>query len=168
MEKPLVKFYLILLFLSSAAWFGSLILKNVEINKLLQFGTVEFSSSLTPETERISYGAFAEYSIVTLVSYPVVVASSILFIVSTRRSLKEDGWLLMSVVLFFIFVPLELYCFRHDWKIIGLTYWGTWPLEEFRKAFLQRLTLMAGLPFVAMLCYFTIPILVIFKPLRKQ
>ena len=168
MEKPLTRFYLAVLFLSVAVWLGSLILKNVEIHTLLKFGTIEFSSSLTPETEMDSYRSFAEYSVITLVSYPVVLVSVIFFSITTRRSFKQDGWLLMSVILFFLFVPLELYCFWYDWKIIGLAYWGYWPLEEFRKAFIQRLTLMAGLPFIAQMCYFTIPILVILKPLKKQ
>ena len=143
-------------------------LKNIEINRLLQFGTLELSPSLTSETERAAYRSLAEYSIAALVMYPFVLASAILFSITTRRSFKQEGWLLMSAILFFMFVPVEIYCFWHDWKIIGLTYWGTWPLEEFRKAFLQRLSIMAGLPFVAQLCYYTIPILVIFKPLRKQ
>lgn len=168
MEKPLTKFYLVVILLSAAVWFGSLILKNIETHTLLQFGTIEISPSLTPETERDSYRSLAEYSVITLVSYPVVLASVILFSITTRRSFKQEGWLLMSAILFLMFVPLEIYCFWYDWKIIGLVYWGNWTLEEFRKAFIQRLTLMAGLPFVAQLCYYTIPILVIFKPLKKQ
>jgi len=167
MEKPLTKFYLTILLLSATVWLGSLILKNIEINRLLEFGTVEFSSKLTPETERASYTSFAECSIVSFISYSIVLTSTILFTVSTHRSFKQDGWPLMSLILFFIFVPVELYCFWLDWKFIGLTYWGNWTLEEFRKVFLQRLTALAGLHFIAQLCYFTIPILVIFKPLKR-
>lgn len=168
MEKPLTKFYLVVLLLSSLVWFSSFIVKNIEISKLLEFGTIEFSSSLTPENELSSYRALARYSIVSFVSYSIVITSAMLFVVTTNRSFKQEGWLLMSAILLFLFVPVEFLCFWYDWKIVGLTYWGNWPLEEFRKAFLRRITALAGLPFIAQLCYFTIPILVIFKPLKNK
>ena len=74
---------------------------------------------------------------------------------------------MMSAILLYVFVPVELYCYWLDWKIVGLNYWGNWPLEEFRKVLLMRLTALAGLPFIAQMCYYTIPIFIIFKPLQK-
>ena len=162
------KLFLLLFTLSAVAWLTLIVLKNIEIGTIIEFGTVQFRTDLTVDEERGTYTALAEYSIGALIAYVFVIISSAGYIATSHRSLKNDGWLLMSAILLFIFVPVELYCFWLDWKLIGLQYWGEWPIEEFRKAFLNRVTALAGLPFIAQLCYFTVPIFIIFKPLQKK
>ncbi len=172
-EKPITKFFLTIFIFSAIIWLGAGIMKNIQIEHLIEFGTVQFKQTLVPEVERAAYNSIAEYSIVVFISYPIALFFGIGYIVTTRRTFKEHGWLLMSAILFFIFVPVELYSFVLDWKIVGLNYTkyashgGSWELEEFRKAFLLRLNALAGLPFIAQLCYYTIPFLVIFKPFKK-
>jgi hypothetical protein len=167
-ERTSAKVFLVLFILSAAAWLSANALKNYEAGRLLVFGTVEFQPSLDPVSERAAYTAIAQHTVVTFSAYPLVLITAFAFLKTTRRSVKEDGWLLMSAILLFMFIPVELYCFWLDWKIVGLNYWGDWPLEEFRKAVLARVTALAGMPLIAQLCYFTIPIFVIFKPLTRK
>jgi len=168
MENSRSTFFLVIFTISALCWLGAGILKNFQIGNLLEFGTVELKQTLTAEVERTAYDTIAKLSVIIFIFYPLVLISGISYLKTTHRIMKNEGWLLMSTILVLMFIPVEFYCFWLDWKIVGLNYWGEWPLEEFRKAFLQRLTALAGLPFVAQLCYYTIPILVIFKPLRKS
>ncbi len=168
MENFKSKIFLFVLLASALCWLGAGIMKNLQVGELLEFGTIEFKQTLVPESERVSYDAIAKYSIIIIITYPLVIISAIGYLMTTTRSVKRDGWLLMSAILLFMFIPVELYCFWLDWKIIGLNYWGEWPLEEFRKAFVLRLTALAGLPFIAQLCYYTIPVLLLWKPLTKK
>lgn len=168
MENLKAKLFTTAVTITGIVWLATLIVRNIEIGGLLEFGTVEFKGNLDAATERTAYTNLAQCSIVGSAAYVLTILSAIGFITTTRRTMKEDGWLLMSVILLFVFIPVELYCFWLDWKLIGLQYWGTWPLEEFRKAFMSRLTALAGLPFIAQLCYYTIPILIIFKPLQNK
>lgn len=162
------KIFLLLFILSAAVWLTLIVLKNMHIGTLIEFGTVQFRTDLTVEQERGTYAALAVYSIVAAVSYAVVIISAAGYLGTSQRSVRNEGWLLMSAILLFMFVPVELYCFWLDWKLVGLQYWGEWPIEEFRKVFLNRVTALAGLPFIAQLCYFTIPLIVFFKPLRQS
>lgn len=162
------KLFFLLLCLSAAVWLMLIVLKNIEIGGLVEFGTIQFRNGLTVEQEQATYATLVEYSAIALVAYPLTIFSAAGYIMTTHRSVKREGWLLMSAILLFVFIPVELYCFWLDWKLIGLQYWGEWSVEEFRKAFLNRITALAGLPFIAQLCYFTIPILIIFKPLQKK
>ncbi len=114
------------------------------------------------------YQTIADAAVIRFASYPLVLIFAFLYLRSTTRSLKLHGWLLMSAILLFIFIPVEAYCLWLEWKIVGLQYWGTWPLDEFRKAFLGRITALAGLPLIATLCYYTIIGLVIFRPMKKK
>lgn len=153
---------------SSLVWLFAGGMKNYHAGELLQFGTVEFKASLDPAIERIAYRSFAEHSILAFISYPFMLLGAAGFLATTQHSLKKEGWLMMSALLIFLFIPVELYCFWLDWKIVGLQYWGAWPVEEFRKAFYSRITALAGLPLIAQMCYYTIPIFIIFKPLNKH
>ncbi len=168
MENSRSKFFLIIFTFSALCWLGAGSLKHIQIGNLLEFGTIELRQTLTTESERAAYNAIAKYSILVFITYPLTLIAGIGYVMTTQRTLKNDGWLLMSAILLLMFVPVELYCFWLDWKIVGLNYWGDWPIEEFRKAFVIRLTALSGLPFIAQLCYYTIPILVILKPLRKS
>jgi hypothetical protein len=168
MEKPISKIFLGLLFLSAAIWIYGSSMKNYRSGTLLKFGTIEYINDMDVNLERAAYHSIAENSVIAMLSYPIAILSAIGYVVTTPRSFKQNGWLLMSAILFFAFIPVEAYCYWLDWKIVGLNYWGNWPLEEFRKALQIRLTALAGLPFIAQLCYYTIPILIIFKPLQKQ
>ena len=154
--------------LSALCWLGAGIVKNIQIGNLIEFGTIEFKQTLSGDDERIVYKTIAKFSVIAFIAYPLVLISGIGYLRTTQHTIKNDGWLLMSAILLLMFVPVELYCFWLDWKIVGLNYWGDWPLEEFRKAFLTRLTALAGLHFIGQLCYYTIPILVILKPFRKS
>jgi hypothetical protein len=168
MENSRSKFFLFIFMIAALCWLGAGIMKHYYTGNLLEFGTVILNETLTAETERAAYIEIAKYSVIVFVTYPLTILSGIGYLTTTKRTIKNDGWLLMSTILILMFVPVELYCFWLDWKIVGLNYWGEWPLEEFRKAFLIRLTALAGLPFIAQLCYYTIPILLIFKPFRKS
>lgn len=168
MEKTSAKIFLILFIISATAWIAASSVKNYRAGMLFEFGTVQFRNDLNVEKERSSYDQIAQSSIVTMSLYPLVLLTAAGFLATTRRTFRKDGWLLMSTILLFGFIPVELYCYWLDWKLIGLNYWGDWPLEEFRKAIVLRMTALAGLPFIAQLCYYTIPIFVIFKPLQKK
>jgi len=157
MERPLTKIALLFFLLSSAVWMYSSTVNNYHAGSLLKFGTVEMKTNVDPLVEMQTYRSIAEHSIAGFISYPMVLIFGLSYLMTTKRTLKYDGWLLMSVVLIVMFIPVELLYFWYDWKLIGLLYWGEWPIEEFRKAFLHRFTALAGLHLIAQLCYFTIP-----------
>lgn len=149
-------------------WLGTTSSRMVTTENLLKFETAEFKEHLEPSYERMSYHAIAKYAVINLVCYPLVLIFAIGYLRTTHRTFKQNGWMLMSAILFFLFVPVEIYCMVLDWKIIGLDFWGKWPLEEFRKAFLHRITAFGGAQFLAILSYFTIVILLFWQPMKKR
>lgn len=163
----MTRFFLFLFLLSATVWLAASTAKSYAAGSLVKFGTVEFNTTIDATQERETYHSIAERSVIAFFSYPIALLAGFGFLKTTRRSFKQDGWLFMSTLLICLFVPVELYCFWLDWKLVGLNYWGTWPLEEFRKVFIARLTALAGLPFIAHFCYLTIPFLLLLKPLRR-
>jgi hypothetical protein len=167
MEKISTKISLTLFLLGAVVWLGALSTRAMLGNELLQFGTIELRTDLDPGLERELFRVISYATILVMGGYAAALAGAIGFVATATVNWKKHGWLLMCAILFFIFVPVELWSMKLDWKMIGLNFWGDWPLEEFRKAYLRRLTALSGLPVIANLSYYTIIVIAVWRPFER-
>jgi hypothetical protein len=73
---------------------------------------------------------------------------------------------MMSAILLYLFVPVEAYAMSIDVRmILAELFTGADP-AMLRELFQARVGALAGAPFVALLCYYTIVVLAVFQPLR--
>jgi len=168
MEHRVAKISLLVMCIGAIAWLGAINVRGIIGGELLQFGTLEFRPNIHPMVERAIFGIMAKSSIVVLLAYLVTITSSIVFLKHTTLSLKQHGWLMMSAILFYIFVPVELYTSILDGQMIYLDLSSSSDLVEFRKLFIHRLGALSGVPIIALMCYYTIVGLVIIQPLKRR
>jgi hypothetical protein len=168
MEKISTKLFLTLFLLGAIVWLGALSTRAMLGNELLQFGTIELKTNLDPSFERELYRIISYATIIVMGGYCAALIGAIGFVATATVAWKQHGWLLMCAILFFIFVPVELWSLKLDWKMIGLNFWGDWPLEEFRKAYLRRLTALSGLPVIANLTYYSIIVIAVWRPFERK
>lgn len=135
---------------------------------MLRPGTVEFEDYLAPESEREIFRLLSVTSVVVGISYLVALFSSIVFLVTSPYRLKEHGWLLMAAILFYIFVPVEIYTMVLDGKMVYKEFFTTADNAVFRQLFVARVKALAGAPVVAIFCYYTAIGLAVFQPFRKS
>ncbi len=161
--------YLLLLIIVVAAvtWLGGINIRAMIGFDLLETGTIDFKPNIHPYVERAVYALVAQSSIIVDVAYIVVWICGIAWLRATPLKLREEGWLMMSALLFYLFTPVEIYTMVLDVRMWILDHLGSNDLVEFRKLFIHRLGALAGVPLIALLCYYTIIPLVIFKPMRK-
>jgi hypothetical protein len=154
---------------SSIVWLGAGFVRALIGNDILTTSTtdIRFDDTLDPRAEREAYRLIAIASVAGGIGYLVALTSAIAFLLVSPFSLKTEGWLLMSVILFFAFVPVELYTLHLDWKIISLEFYTTADIHAFRPLFIARIKALAGMPFIAQLCYYTIIALAVFQPFKK-
>jgi hypothetical protein len=158
---------LLFLALGTIFWLGGVNVRALIGNVLLKPGTLTFEEYLAPEAEGEIFRMLAFTSVLTMISYGVVLVSGTIFLLTTTTRLRENGWLMMSAILFYTFVPVELYTGYLDGRMIYFEFFTTAGNDVFRAIFLTRLQALAGAPFVALLCYYTIIGLVIFRPLTR-
>jgi hypothetical protein len=158
---------LALVIVGAIAWLGAMNVRALIGLDLLEFGTLEFKPNIHPYVERTFFGLISRTSAVSSLGYVVVWSAGIVYLRSTKMSLKQQGWLMMSAVLFYVFTPVEIYVMTLDTKMWLLDHAGSNDLVEFRKLFIHRLGALAGVPIIAMLCYYTAIVLVTFRPLKK-
>jgi hypothetical protein len=165
--SPTWRIALFIFVISSICWLGGANIRALIGNQMLKPGTLEFEEYLAPEAEREIFRLLSLSSIAIILSYLATLISSIVFLARCPHKMKQHGWLLMSAILFYLFVPVECFVMYLDGRMIYLEFWTTEDNQVFRELFLARLGALAGAPLIATLCYYTIIFLAVFQPLKK-
>lgn len=158
---------LFVLIVAAIVWLGAVTARALIGNDILKPGTVEFIDFIDPRAEREVYRLISITSVAVMIGYAATVVSSMVFLATSPFRLKEHGWLLMSAILFYLFVPVEAYTLHLDWQMIYLEFYTTADLDAFRSLFIARVKALQGVPLIAMLCYYTIIGLAVFQPMKR-
>jgi hypothetical protein len=159
--------------LGAVVWLGGTDIRAIIAFDLFETGTLTYKTWLPPDAERQTFHLVAQSALYTIVGYLVVLVSGTIFLFKTRLTFKRNGWLMMSAILFYMFVPVELYqhwfdvrMVLHERSIEGVINWFAVRTEA-QSLLKARLSALQGVPIMALLCYYTIIVLAVWKPLRK-
>jgi len=166
METKISKISSVILIIAAIVWLGGLNIRAMVGFDMLQMGTLDFKPNIHPYVERTVFSLIALSSIVIDIAYGIVWLAGILWLKTTKLSMRKNGWLMMSAILFYMFTPVEVYTIILDLKMWYLDFLGSNDLVEFRKLFIHRLGALSGVPMIAILSYYTIIVLAIFRPLQ--
>lgn len=166
-ETRTAKVSLLVILVGTIFWLGGINIRAVIGNDILVMGTLDFEPNINPLVERSVFGLISKSSIVIFISYIVVWIAGITFLTTTRLRLKQNGWLMMSAILFYIFTPVEIYTLMLDGRMIYQDLFTQGELVEFRKLLIHRIAALSGVPIIAQFCYYTIIGLVVFQPLKR-
>ncbi|MGD0339295.1 MAG: hypothetical protein ABSB78_10940 [Bacteroidota bacterium] len=167
-ERLPAKLSLTFVIITGILWLGSINIRALIGDALVYTGTFEFLPYIEPHAEREIYALLAITSIVVNLSYCIVFLSAILYLRTTRLKLKEQGWLMMCTILFFLFSPAEFYTMKLDWNFIQAEFFRSADIPQLRELYIKRIAALRGVPVIATLTYYTIVILAIWQPLRKS
>ncbi len=159
---------LLLVTLGAITWLGGINVRAMVGFSLLQFGTLEFRPNIHPNIERAIFTLVAQSSLILNAAYLVLIAASVVYLRSARWDFRREGWLMISAILVYVFIPVEIYTMVLDVRMWLLDVSGSNDLVEFRKLFIHRLAALSGVPMIALLSYYTALALVIFRPLRRR
>ncbi len=161
LTSDLALFFLIT---SAVFWLGGINCRALLGDSLLETGTTTFLPNLVASAEIQTYRLIGVTTLLIDGAYLIVFISAIVFLCSTPMRMKEQGWLLMSAILFFLFSPAEAYTTWLDWKFYSAIRWGNGDLSYLRTLFVERIAALRGVPFIAMLSYYTIIGLAVWRP----
>jgi hypothetical protein len=159
---------LCIMIISAIVWLGALIVRATIGNDLLVPGTMQFDEQIPPVAERHLYRILAGSALLMVGGYIMVLISSVVFLRTSPYRLREHGWLMMSAILLYAFVPVEVYAMSLDVRMIYVEFFAGADPAVLRELFLARVGALAGAPFIATLCYFTIIVLAVFQPFRRN
>lgn len=159
---------MVVIIITAIFWLGGINIRAMVGYYLLQVGTLDFKPVLHPYVERAVFSLVAQSSIVIDVAYICLWIAGLVYLRTTKLQLKENGWLMICAILFYLFTPVEIYTMILDFKMWHLEYLGSDDLVEFRKLFIHRLAALSGVPMIALLSYYTVIIVVVIQPLRRK
>jgi len=178
--SKLYRFALVVFAFGVIFWIGGSLIRALIANEFYIPGTVEYDTSLTLDEEFQLFNLVSSSSIVVLVAYGLVLLSSIYLIAKFPGKRKENGWLILSAILFYLFVPVELFTAYLDIEYLLL--WDR-AMSEFAKLDVlsilsyntqlkellsHRVSALSGVPIIAMLCYYTAIGVLVWQPMKKK
>lgn len=165
-KRARVSLFILIVF--AIFWLGGIIVRFFIGNQLLNYDEFNFRTSIPPDEENQIFKMISDASLMIMIAYPIVLVSAIVFLKSCKINLRENPWLLMSAILFFVFVPVELYTSFIDLKFILLFNKRPANHDRLLELFGERIGFLRGVPWIAVMSYFTIIWLAVFKPLQKS
>jgi hypothetical protein len=161
------KFWLFLLIVAAIFWLGGINVRALIGNDLLNYDEFSFRTSIPPDEENWIFRMLSFTSIFIMVSYVFVLTSAMAFLKTAKLNMKENAWLLMCSILFFAFVPVEIYTYYLDIKFYLLFLTNPPNHDGLLKLFGERIGFLKGVPWIAVLSYYTIIFIAVFRPLNK-
>lgn len=158
---------LFMLIVASVFWLGAVNIRAIIGNDMLKPGTLEFEEYLDPEAEREIFRLISFASVLIMISYAAVAVSGTVFLVTSPYRLREHGWLMMSAILFYVFAPVEIFTMVLDGRMAYMEFFTTAGNDVFRELFRARVSALAGVPLIALLSYYTIIGLAVFRPFTR-
>lgn len=162
------KISLFILVVASIFWLGAINVRFFIGNQLLNYDEFNFRTSIPPDEENQIFKMISDASLLIMISYPIVLVSAIFFIKNAKINLRENPWFLMCIILFFVFVPVELYTSYIDLKFMLLFNKRPANHDRLLEYFGERIGFLRGVPWIAVMSYYTIIWLSVFKPMKKS
>jgi hypothetical protein len=168
LQDRVFRLALTVLLMATIVWFGASIMRIMLWSELLKPGTLQFEDYIAPEAEREIYRLLSMASAYALGGYVLVILSSAVALATSPLRPREHGWIMLSAILLYVFVPVEAYTGYLDLKMIYMEFYTAEARASFRELFLARVGALAGVPFIAQLCYVTILVVMVFQPFRTR
>src|SRR3990172_9727709 len=164
--KTFPKIILFISMLSGTIWIGSYLTRLAVSYQVFEGTDFTLRAYLTPANLNPVFQTILPAIITGIISFPLFLIFFILFLFTSKISLKQNGWLFIITVLVFITAPFELYLSAIDYKIICLVYTTGFNGQEALKLVIERFKIFSSFPIIELLCYASIIFLLIFKPLQ--
>jgi hypothetical protein len=161
------KFWLFLLIVSGIFFLGGINIRAIIGNDLLNYDEFSFRTSIPPDEENMIFRMLSFSSLFIMWAYLVVLISAIAFLKTAKLNIRQNAWLLMCSILFFAFVPVEIYTSYLDIKFYLLFLTNPPNHDGLLKIFGERIGFLKGVPYIAILSYYTIILIAVFRPLNK-
>jgi len=156
---------------SGALWLGSYTTKLFALYHLFdldQSNILVLKSNLTNvDLKPVLFELLPVLSL-SLVSYLVFLAFSIMFLLLSKISLKNNGWLFISLMIVIIFLPFEIILSIKDFKIINMILSNSDNVNEMIEIIKSRITIFSSFPIVSLILHYSIFFLFVFKPLTRK
>lgn len=152
---------------SGSVWLGSYLARLFLNYQLFEGPGLVLKSYVTPDNIHGILYTLLPSVIVTFFSFILMVLFFILFLISSKLSLKISGWLFIICILLFVTLPFEVYLMLIDYKLILGLISGSFDSQYMLTLIRNRIQNLSSFPIVELFCYLSFYYFIVFQPLTK-
>ncbi len=164
--KTIPKIILFLTVLSGALWLGCYFLRLIISYQIFDGADFSLRSYINDQNIAGILLSFKPAMISTIVLYVIFIISYFLFIITSKLSLKENGWLFIITVIILITLPFESYLLTIDYKMIMLSSTPNFNSKDILELIIKRFRIFSSFPVIEIFCYMAIIFFLLFQPLK--
>ena len=166
--KTFPKILLFFVVLSGALWLGSYFTRLVISYQIFSGTDFTLRNYVNDQNLGGILKSFEPAVISTIVLYLVFIISYILFITTSKISLKENGWLFIITIIVILTLPFEIYLCTIDYKMIGILNTAGFNPRKVLDLIINRFKIFSSFPVIEIFCFAAIVFFLLFQPLKKK
>jgi hypothetical protein len=154
--------------LSGVLWFGiylSRLTLSYQLFKGQTFSANDYISKANLPGILLTLNNFL---LLSAICFLIFIITLILFLIFSKISLKENGWLFISTIIVLITMPFEVYLMSIDYKIYNIVNSTGYNPFDVLTLYAKRLSLFGSFPIIELLCYCSIIFFILFQPFKKN
>jgi hypothetical protein len=163
------KSLLVVVFISYAVWIGTYIAKNLCFFQFFDPETMALRNIFEKSDNFSVFYSFFPVITTNIICYGLFVIAFLLFVFTSKISLRYNGWLFISLLIVLITLPVEVYLiFKFDLKIVLDTNSMSLVAKDAIEMLKQRVSKFGMFSFISMFSTLSIVFFFIFRPLTKN
>ena len=140
------KIILFLFVVSGTIWLGSYITRLSIFYQMFQSAEFILKDFVTNANITGIFQTIIAAVPINLIFYFIMILAYVLFLITSKLNLKQNGWLFISTVLIIISLPFELYLMVIDYKLVMLIFNGNFDSKTVSDLVIKRFTVLSSLP----------------------
>jgi len=166
-QKFISKIFLYLAVLTGIIWLGSYIERLILSYQLFDGVAFALRAYINNQNLPAIFTILDASTILTTIVYILFIVFFSLFLVTSKISLKQNGWLFITSLIIFLTMPFEAYLITIDYKCIMMINSGSFDPVTILNLYIMRFKILSSFPIIEILSYFAVLFLVLFRPLVK-
>lgn len=162
------KIFAVLSLISGAIWVGAYLSRLFLIYQLFEGPDLILKSYITNENvSGILFSIFPSI-VVHFVAYIIMLLTIFIFYMTSKISLRFNGWLFIILIAILIIMPFEIYLMLIDYKIIMMLNSGSYDSNIVINLLRDRIKDLSSYSIVSILTYLSFYYFIVFQPLTKK
>jgi hypothetical protein len=149
-------------------WLGGYIARQIVVYQLFEPVELNLKTFYNPSNLPSAISLLIPLIIYNLITYICFLLLFLVFIITSKLSLRIHGWLFIITLIILITAPFEIYLSLIDYKIIQVVLTNINESNSILELIKERLTTFNSFSLIEIFSYLAIIYLTLFRPLQKS
>jgi hypothetical protein len=162
------KIFAVLSLISAAIWVGSYLSRLFLVYQFFEGPDLILKAYINKNNIDGILFSLLPVIAVHLISFVVMIITTILFYITSKLSLRFNGWLFIILIAVLILLPFEIYLMLIDYKVMLALNSDTIDSTQIIAMLRDRITSLSSFSIVEIFTYMSFYYFIVFQPLTKN